>query len=173
MPPMGSRVDSIWPGKDSVSLRSTETSKSGGKNRGGAGRENFNGREYTKTMVHIKRCKYNCSTRRKKKRKKTYLKGYWQNFPKLMIDTKRRSRKIRDQSAHIKTEQYPETYHIHTAEDERQRKNLERNKNKNLSYGKTRIRITWGLSPEISQTWVQLNTKNIGREKNTNLEVYI
>ena len=69
-----------------------------------------------------------------------------------MIDTKRRSRKIRDQSAHIKTEQYPETYHIHTAEDERQRKNLERKKNKNLSYGKTRIRITWGLSPEISQT---------------------
>ena len=51
-----------------------------------------------------------------------------------MIDTKRRSRKIRDQSASIKTEQYPETYHIHTAEDERQRKNLERNKRKKDSF---------------------------------------
>ena len=35
MPSMGSWVDSIWPGKDSVSFRSIETSTSGGK-RGGA-----------------------------------------------------------------------------------------------------------------------------------------
>lgn len=53
MPPMGSRVDSIWPGKDSVSLRSTETSKSGGKNRGGEQEEKILMEENTQKLWYI------------------------------------------------------------------------------------------------------------------------
>lgn len=75
MPSVGSCVDSIWPGKDSVRLEVNRNFQKWGK-KGGGGRKNFNRTEYTKSMVHFKRCKYNCSTRRKKKRKKTYLKRY-------------------------------------------------------------------------------------------------
>ena len=54
-----------------------------GKRQGGAGRENFNGTEYTKTMVHITRYKYNCSTRRKKKEKENIFKGILTEFSKV------------------------------------------------------------------------------------------
>ena len=76
MPSMGSWADSIWPGKDSVSLRSTETSKSGGKGRGEQ-EEKILMEQNTQKLWYISQgISITAVPGGKKKRKTTYLKGY-------------------------------------------------------------------------------------------------
>lgn len=93
MPSVGSCVDSIWAGKESVRLEVNRNfQKWGEKGAGrGVGRKNFNRTEYTKSMVHFKR--YNCSTRRKKKEKEDILKEILTYFSKANDRHKTQSQK--------------------------------------------------------------------------------